>query len=120
MSNIGITLRTHLLEDRGELRECLDVRMVQLLSEIGLNPVLLSSAFKPAECIDRFDLKWVLLSGGEDIGKNPARDEFEIALIKRAISTGTGLLGVCRGAQLLNRFFGGSTTRLTGHVATRH
>jgi putative glutamine amidotransferase len=37
-----------------------------------------------------------------------ARDEFEFKLFRRALAQGWPVLGVCRGAQLINVYFGGS------------
>ncbi|MFD1007080.1 MULTISPECIES: gamma-glutamyl-gamma-aminobutyrate hydrolase family protein [Oceanisphaera] len=48
---------------------------------------------------------------GEDTGRAPAdakRDAFEIELIKHALQTQLPLLGICRGAQLINVVLGGS------------
>ncbi|MGO4999366.1 gamma-glutamyl-gamma-aminobutyrate hydrolase family protein [Oceanisphaera sp. W20_SRM_FM3] len=48
---------------------------------------------------------------GEDTGRAPAdpkRDAFEIELIEHALQTQLPLLGICRGAQLINVVLGGS------------
>lgn len=39
---------------------------------------------------------------------DPIRDRYEMALLKGFISAGKPVLGICRGAQLLNVYFGGS------------
>lgn len=39
---------------------------------------------------------------------NAARDEFELALLKAAVAAGKPVLGICRGAQLLNAALGGA------------
>lgn len=44
------------------------------------------------------------------------RDAFETALVLGAKALGTPLLGVCRGAQVLNVALGGSLREVTGHV----
>src|SRR3989304_5002170 len=62
----------------------------------------------------------IIFSGGEDInpeiykqentesrGINLKRDEYELAVLHYAKKWGTKLLGVCRGHQLLNAYFGG-------------
>ncbi|MER5946063.1 gamma-glutamyl-gamma-aminobutyrate hydrolase family protein [Streptomyces sp. NPDC001904] len=45
------------------------------------------------------------------------RDTWELALIRAALTSGTPLLGVCRGMQLLNVALGGTLTQhIDGHV----
>jgi putative glutamine amidotransferase len=66
-------------------------------------------------------LDGLIIGGGNDIGPehyggdieakvkaDPARDELEIAWIKKALAGGLPLLGICRGAQLINVVLGGS------------
>lgn len=62
----------------------------------------------------------LILSGGEDIGTSPLRDETEAALLKYAIDNNLPTLGVCRGLQFLNYFFDGRLGSTNGHVATPH
>lgn len=63
----------------------------------------------------------LVLTGGGDVAAeryggdprtsldvDPARDAFEIALLEQAKSNGLPVLGLCRGAQLLNVFRGGT------------
>lgn len=72
------------------------------------------------EAADRFD--GLLLSGGPDIDPkyfgeeilnetvriNPARDEYELALIRAFLDAGKPILGICRGAQMLGVALGGT------------
>lgn len=65
-------------------------------------------------------LQGLIIGGGDDIdaalygadtGRAPAdpeRDAFEIELIEHALNTNLPLLGICRGAQLINVVLGGS------------
>lgn len=48
------------------------------------------------------------LYGGEGPAQNAARDELEIRYIQFALENRIPLLGICRGAQLLNAVLGGS------------
>ena len=83
-------------------------------------PVLLPPRVEAAAAVDRLD--GVVLSGGPDIGSDrygalpdprsgvprPDRDAAEIAILERALEIGVPVLGVCRGAQLLNVALGGT------------
>ncbi|WP_232726217.1 gamma-glutamyl-gamma-aminobutyrate hydrolase family protein [Bacillus sp. FJAT-42315] len=67
-------------------------------------------------------LDGLLLTGGSDINPqlygqpykkglgdiNPLRDAFEMKLLEKAIKKQIPILGICRGLQLLNIFFGGT------------
>jgi putative glutamine amidotransferase len=71
---------------------------------------------------DLRDVDGVILSGGEDIDPerygahahpqtepaSPARDEYEIALVRAAFDMGLPTLAICRGLQIANVAFGGS------------
>ncbi len=63
----------------------------------------------------------IIISGGDDIDQglylpdapeiapmNPRRDRFEIRALEKLLPTGIPILGICRGAQLLNVVLGGS------------
>ncbi|MFE0134967.1 gamma-glutamyl-gamma-aminobutyrate hydrolase family protein [Streptomyces sp. NPDC059037] len=82
-----------------------------------------------AEVVARVD--GVVIAGGPDVepvryGAEPEdhtgppareRDAWELALIEAALASGTPLLGICRGMQLLNVALGGTLTQhMEGHV----
>lgn len=97
----------------------------------GGNP---TAAYLPEADVERFDA--LILSGGGDVdparygednaacfGIDPARDEAENRLIEAFLRAGKPILGICRGHQVLNVFFGGSLVQhLPGaekHVPTK-
>ncbi len=70
---------------------------------------------------DKESFHGIVIGGGSDInpelyeGDNsglskldPERDEFEIEMIEHALKTSLPILGICRGAQLINVVLGGS------------
>ena len=83
-------------------------------------PVLLPPVPQAADALDRVDA--VLLSGGRDVDPgrygaaphpatglpHPDRDASELTVLRRALALGLPVLGVCRGAQLLNVALGGT------------
>lgn len=76
---------------------------------------------RPGDPLHSAALEGVVITGGHDIepvlykaaaeveGKyDPERDAFEMEIIDHAVQDGIPLLGICRGAQLLNVRLGGS------------
>lgn len=76
---------------------------------------------RPSDRERGFDFDGVVVTGGHDVdpvlyaaepevepNHDPARDAFESAVIDEALRRGTPLLGICRGAQLLNVRRGGT------------
>lgn len=98
-------------------------RLSAALARQGALPVLLPvlpDTAQLAALVDRVDA--LVLSGGSDVAPglydedpiqpawagDPARDAYERALLDAALARGKPVLGVCRGAQLLNAALGGS------------
>lgn len=82
------------------------------------------------------NLDGLVLQGGVDISAetygakpwktgpeaDPIRDEYELDLLRGFIGAGKPVLGICRGAQLLNVYFGGTLVqdiRRSGPVPSR-
>ena len=66
----------------------------------------------------------LILTGGNDIISNKKesliRNKIEKNLIKKAIKKKIPILGICRGAQLLNISFGGKIKKVRNQMRTRH
>ena len=67
-------------------------------------------------------LTGLILTGGEDVGSVPERDAAEWSLVRTALREGLPVLGVCRGMQVLQCFFGGKLSPCPpgSHVNVRH
>ncbi len=91
--------------------------------------------------LDQLPIEGVILSGGNDLSAgfagaaardihnpSPARDAAEKKLLTAAIDRGLPVLGICRGLQFLNVFFGGGLTQdiatelpdADRHIRTEH
>lgn len=93
---------------------------VTSVKRAGGVPVLLGPFMDPEDAVELVD--GLLFSGGGDIHPKyygepisprirniePYRDEFEIELFKLAYERGIPVLGICRGAQLINVALGGT------------
>lgn len=103
---------------------------VEAVQWAGGIPVVLVAEGPPDPALIR-RLDGIVLVGGGDVdprryrgpahdevsGVNPARDEFEIRLVRLAVDSGVPLLGICRGVQVMNVALGGD---LVVHVPDRY
>ena len=66
----------------------------------------------------------IILPGGNDIhGKNhlfKTRLKIEKDLLSLSIRKEIPLIGVCRGMQVINNYFGGDIKKIKGHMNTKH
>lgn len=69
---------------------------------------------------EKLGVNALLLTGGDDWGVFPERDETEKSLFFWARAENFPILGVCRGAQVINRMLGGQEHVCNGHLAARH
>lgn len=130
MKKIAITQRVDHIADYGEYRDCLDQNWTGFLLAINCFPLPLPTL--EAKFINDYcsELKpdGIILSGGNSIAcLDPkasdsciARDNFENGLIEYALERNIPVIGVCRGMQVLNLFFGGSLSPVDNHIAKRH
>lgn len=98
---------------------------VRALRKAGLQPVIVDYAasrdadLMPEDLLNEFD--GLIVAGGGDVdptrygsdeisgeGVNAQRDTFELALLETAELAGMPILGICRGAQLINVYRGGT------------
>ena len=99
---------------------------VRAVQRAGALPLLLApdpvTTEHPDEVLDLLD--GLILAGGVDVGDDPERDAFEMALARRAMERDLPLLGVCRGMQVMNVAHGGTLIEhvpdVVGHERHRH
>jgi len=122
---IGITAHASLVPDGAGvdvLHQVAHVAYVKAIRKAGGVPVLLpmGDADDAVAGLERVDA--LLVTGGDDVNPDryraepapetkaadPARDDFEIALISAAVRDDRPMLCICRGIQVLNVALGGS------------
>ena len=129
MRRLGITQRVENILGYGERRDCLDQRWAVLAIELGFIPIPLSNVDPTyvSDILDSLRLDGIILSGGNSIARlesatdaAPERDAFEVVLIDEGVKRSIPILGVCRGMQVINLYYGGKLSKVKDHVATYH
>jgi putative glutamine amidotransferase len=105
---IGISLRVVNALNYAEKRDALSQDWPKLFDELKLIPIFIPNTLKNIQnFLDELSLDGIVLSGGDDIGENNDRDKTENFLLEYAIDKNIPVMGVCRGMQLINNYFGG-------------
>ena len=103
------------------------------LESFGFKLVKISNFSKDiASYFDKYKIKRVILSGGNSVSPklygsrtkiddvSNERDTTEAELLRVAIKRRIPVLGICRGMQFINVFFGGKLKKVVGHVRSGH
>lgn len=114
-----------------EDRDAISHDWIELVQRCGCLPILLPNGIDdPAGYFVFQRCSALVLTNGDDVkltrtptGKfgGTERDILEAKLLSYAIKNKISVLGVCRGMQFINVYFGGKLTpRISGHVAKSH
>ena len=135
---IGLSTRIFSSDTYVEHRDGLAQDWAGFLEKLGYVPIFIpNTLLKIDEFLSDLSLDMIILTGG---GSCPAqltiethdlqnkRNLMERALLEYSVANNTPLLGVCRGFQFINTYFGGAITRslkdlekISGnHIATEH
>ena len=120
---IAISLRIVKAQNYDEIRDALSHDWPQFLENLGIIPIYIpNNLLNVKNYLSAFEIDGLILSGGDNLGTDPVRDKTETELLQYAMSKNIPTLGICRGLQLINQYFGGSITENNSdsHVGTKH
>ena len=121
MKKILITQRHERIGKFNELRDNIDIRYSKMIENIGMTPILMPNSLENIpKYLDQIKPNGILLTSGGNPKFKDQRNLIEIKLIKYSLEKKLPLVGICRGAQVLNIFFGGKITRVKNHVRKNH
>ncbi len=131
MRKIIITQRIDQIKEYKELRESLDTELPNLLVHLGYLVFPISNTLldkndksntnllnqpKLVNFLEEINPDGIVLSGGNDIGQYPFRDQIEFLLLEWAESQSKPVLGICRGMQIMAVKSGSKLVKIKGHV----
>ena len=120
---LGISLRIVEETNYDEKRDALSHDWLTLIENLNAFPILIPNNLKNLnEFLFTSNLDGIILSGGDNIGKNPERDRSKNTIIEFSLKQKIPIFGVCRGMQIINNYFGGSinVNSTTNHVKNSH
>jgi len=123
MMKIGISLRVVNAQNYSEKRDALSHDWLPFFEKLNVLPVFIPNNLSNVEFfLNNMDINGFVLSGGDNLGEYPERDNTEKQIINFGIKHNLPIFGVCRGMQLINEHFGGSIikTKDSKHVASPH
>ena len=125
MHNILITQKVF-IDKHGQLNWSLENSWFKYFNKEKINLIPLNFDADNKEKLLAFKPNGLILSGGNDLydkirlKENLIRDKYEIKLLNLAIKNKIPILAVCRGFQLVAKFFKSKISKTINHVRSTH
>ena len=118
----------------GDSIDTLEQNYIRYFQQWGIVPLLIPNTLLDVNSyLDQFPIQAIILTGGNEVDPLsygeprtegmvviPERDRTERALIEYAIEKKIPLLGICRGMQFINVFFGGKLINIKQKLGDIH
>ena len=124
MKTFAVSQRIDEFPERQEIRDGLDQKLVAFIAATGgisaPVPNGLTANGELSMWLEKINPDAMVLSGGNDIGQYPMRDETEHQLLTYASNKQIPALGICRGMQMMAHWSGTKLKPVQGHICTHH
>ena len=119
-----VTMRELTINGNEEIYDSIDQNFFLFSKLCNFEIFLLPNRYKILEDINLNFFDGIILSGGGDISqiskKKTKRDKLEKDLMEFSVKKKKPLLGICRGMQVIQNFFGVKLEKVKNHVNKRH
>jgi len=121
MKKIGVS-QNLFVNKYGTVQEVIDSTWGSFLDNLNVLSLYLPIHYH----FTKLELGGVILTGGGDLyeisnkKEDLIRDDFEKSIIDFCITKNIPIFGVCRGMQIINKYFGGSLKKIENHAGCRH
>ena len=100
---VALSMRVTEAENYIERRDSISHDWIERLDSWNYTAVPVPNGGDPVALLKELKPGLLILTGGDDLGLFPERDASEKKLLGVAMESGTPVLGVCRGLQLINQ-----------------
>jgi N5-(cytidine 5'-diphosphoramidyl)-L-glutamine hydrolase len=118
---VALSMRITEAAQYPERRDTISHDWIKYLDAWRVIPVMVPNILdNPVAFLEHVKPNLLVLTGGDDLGDTPERDDTEIAMLDYALQEDLAVLGVCRGLQVINTHLRGTLTEVNGHVGQSH